>query len=122
MPVDIKRYPENWTDISNYVRFVRAEGRCECTGECGKHTDRCNATHGEPHPITNSKVVLTTAHLGTDTDDKHDKMDVRPDNLKAMCQRCHLIFDLPEHMHNANVTRHKKRKAEAKNAGQIELF
>lgn len=117
----MSRYPDNWNDISNYVRFIRAEGRCECTGECGKHEGRCDAKHGEPHPITGSKVVLTTAHMGHGTGDKHDKQDVRPENLKAMCQRCHLIFDLDEHMHNANLTRHENAKKAAVNAGQMEM-
>lgn len=79
MPVDYKRYPENWHEISAYIRFERAGGRCECTGECGLHEGRCEAEHGKAHPVTGSRVVLTTAHLGTDTGDKHDKMDVRPE-------------------------------------------
>ena len=121
-PVDMKRYPENWMEISNYIRFERAGGQCECTGECGLHQSRCDATHGEPHPVTGSKVVLTTAHLGTDTDDKHDKMDVRLENLKAMCQRCHLIFDLDDHIANAKETRRRKKYEVAKAAGQMELL
>jgi hypothetical protein len=118
MPMDARRYPSNWIDISRYIRFERAGGKCECTGECGLHTERCNAEHGQPHPVTGSKVILTTAHLGTDTNDKHDKLDVRPENLKAMCQRCHLIFDLPEHTYHAAVTRRQKKVA----AGQLELL
>lgn len=121
MPVDMSRYPENWAEISERIRFERAGGRCECTGECGLHKGRCAAVHGEEHPVTGSKVVLTTAHLGTDTGDKHNKMDVRDENLKAMCQRCHLIFDLPEHVHNANVTRHEKKREAAIEAGQMEM-
>lgn len=61
MPMDIKRYPQNWIEISHQIRFVRAEGKCECTGECGRHDGRCNAEHGKPHPVTGSKVFLTTA-------------------------------------------------------------
>jgi hypothetical protein len=118
MPMDVKRYPENWIEISYQIRFVRAQGKCECTGECGLHEERCNAEHGQPHPVTGSKVILTTAHLGTDTGDKHDKQDVRPENLKAMCQRCHLIFDLPDHKFHAAQTR-RARKIEA---GQMELL
>jgi hypothetical protein len=118
MPVDMKRYPDNWIDISHHIRFERAGGKCECTGECGQHEERCNAEHGKPNPVTGARVVLTTAHLGTDTGDKHDKMDCRPENLKAMCQRCHLNFDIAEHRYNAAVTR-RTRKIEA---GQMELL
>lgn len=118
MPVDLSRYPNDWAAISYHIRFERAQGRCECTGECGRHEERCQAEHGKAHPLTQSIVVLTTAHLGTDTGDKHDKMDVRPENLKAMCQRCHLLFDIAEHRYNAAVTR-RARKIEN---GQMELF
>lgn len=118
MPVDMSRYPDNWVEISNYIRFERAGGRCECTGECGQHEGRCEAIHGQPHPLTDSKVILTTAH----TENKHDKMDCRPENLKAMCQRCHLIIDLDDHIHNANLTRHSKQRQAALEAGQLEMF
>lgn len=121
MPMDITRYPENWNDISHNIRFVRADGRCECTGECGRHEGRCDAEHGKPHPITGSLVILTTAHLGTDTGDKHDKMDVRPENLKAMCQRCHLLFDLDDHIAHALRTRHDKQYTAMIEAGQMEM-
>lgn len=46
-----ERYPKDWKLRSRFVRFVRARGRCEW----------CGAAHGEPHPITGGKVVLTTA-------------------------------------------------------------
>jgi hypothetical protein len=124
MPVDMSRYPDNWTDISEYIRFDRADGRCECEGECGRgHVGRCEALHQEAHPQTGSNVILTTAHLGTDRPDgtpgdKHDKMDVRHENLKAMCQACHLSFDIEEHVRNAAITRRNKQIE----AGQMELF
>lgn len=49
--------------------------------------------------------------------DKHDKMDCRPENLRAMCQRCHLRFDIAEHVENGRRTRRKKQLAK-----QPELF
>lgn len=50
-----------------------------------------------------SYIVLTVAHLGTphadgSPGDKHDKMDVRDENLAALCQRCHLFFDMADHV------------------------
>jgi hypothetical protein len=119
MPVDMGRYPKNWKAISYRIRFVRANGRCECTGECGtEHVGgRCNAVHGQANPLTHSTVWLTVAHLGTGTGDKHDKMDVRDENLKAMCQHCHLLFDLNEHIANAKATRRQALIT----AGQLEM-
>lgn len=122
MPMDLSRYPANWREISAAIRFERAGGQCECTGECGAHSQRCQARHGEPHPLTGTTVILTTAHLGADTGDKHDTMDVRPENLKAMCQRCHLLFDLPDHIAHAAQTRARKRRQAALAAGQLEMF
>lgn len=121
MPVDMSRYPKNWKKIVERVR-KRSGNHCECTGECGRHSGRCNAAQSQPHPKTKSIVILTTAHLGIDYPDgrkgnKHDKMDCRMKNLKHMCQRCHLIFDLPEHMANAKATRRRK----IIEAGQTEM-
>lgn len=95
-----KRYPKDWPAISKRIRFERAKGYCECLGECGED-HRCNAKHGEPHPRTGSKVVLTVAHLpGREIEQCGD------DDLKAMCQRCHLKMDAP--MRRAGI-KHRKR-------------
>jgi hypothetical protein len=83
-PRNIARYPKNWPDISRTIRFDRAGGRCE---ECG-------AKNYRPHPDTGSKVVLTVAHLN------HTPEDCRPENLRALCQRCHLHLD--RHIHLTN--------------------
>lgn len=120
MPVDMNRYPKDWKKISLAIR-ARADWKCECTGECGTHSGRCNAAHGSAHPITNSTVILTVAHLGHETGDKHNKMDVRPENLKAMCQRCHLIFDLDEHIANAKHTRTAEKLRVMIDAGQLQM-
>jgi hypothetical protein len=121
MPVDMNRYPKNWPQISLRIR-LRAEGICECEGECGAHHGRCTASNYGLHPVTGSKVIFTVAHLGVDLPDgtkgnKHNKMDVRDENLKAMCQYCHLNFDRDEHLEN--------RKATARrillDAGQMEM-
>lgn len=122
-------YCDNWKEISHEVRFVRAEGRCECTGECGRphYTDgaitnmrrdeiepekRCEAEHGYSHPVTGSKVVLTVAHLD------HNIENNDPDNHKAMCQYCRLAYDKENYMGIAAITRRQK----AIDAGQIELL
>lgn len=91
-PENRARYPKDWPEISRRIRFDRADSRCECAGECGdEHVHgRCKAVHGEPHPLTLSRVVLTVAHLpGREIEQCGD------DDLKAMCQRCHNKMDAP---------------------------
>jgi len=47
--------------------------------------------------------VLTVAHLN------HEPLDVRDENLKALCQRCHLRYDIEHHQANARRTRRAKK-------------
>jgi hypothetical protein len=94
------RYPPDWPAISAWVRFSRALGRCECEGECGTgHAGRCEARHGQPHPVTASKVVLTVAHRD------HQPENCDGANLFAACQRCHLNYDRGHHAQTAARTR-----------------
>jgi len=108
--MDKKRYPKNWTEISRRIRFERANNCCEW----------CGAVNYQPHPITGSKVVLTVAHLGVPHSDgtpgnKHNKIDVRDENLAALCQRCHLRYDLEEHIANRKKTLQARKQARLAN-------
>lgn len=86
------RYPINWRAISARIRFERAQGQCECAGECGLHIGRrCVEVHGQKAVWARGKVVLTVAHLD------HMPENVDDSNLKAMCQRCHLVYDIDHH-------------------------
>lgn len=110
-PEDRDRYPADWPEISERIR-ARSGGRCECRGECGRgHRSRCRAWNGYPHPDTRSTVVLTVAHL----DRVPEHCD--PENLRAMCQACHLSYDAGQHAS----TRARNRHAEAV-AGMAPLF
>jgi len=80
-PENKVRYPKNWRQISEYIRFERAQNRCE----------KCGAENYEPHPVTGSKVILTVAHLD------HTPENCDPENLMAMCQLCHLRYDAHHH-------------------------
>ncbi|MFJ2745881.1 hypothetical protein ACIO3O_40195 [Streptomyces sp. NPDC087440] len=113
-PENLARYPDNWPEISARIRFERAGGRCECSGQCGlEHPGgRCLALHGQPHPDTGSQVLLTTAHLN------HTPEDVREEVLLAACQRCHLRIDHGHH----KVTRSITLAARAAAAGQLGLL
>lgn len=90
------KYPPNWREISRSIRFDRAGGRCECTGQCGLHRGRrCIERHGEPATFARGKVVLTTAHRD------HDEANCADENLFAACQRCHLRYDRQHHKTSA---------------------
>ena len=105
-PATRHRYPPDWPQISKRVRFSRAQGRCECQGECGReHGGRCTAAHGGPHPVTGSRTILATAHLN------HVPEDCRDANLRAMCQCCHAGYDADHHAEMARITRAARPRA-----------
>lgn len=78
-------YPREWPQISKAIRRDRARWACEGIPPAGP----CGAVNGLAHPITGSKVVLTVAHLD------HDPTNNDPENLRALCQRCHNRYDAP---------------------------
>lgn len=110
-PENRARYPANWAEISRRIRFERAQGRCECAGECGRgtHTGRCPNVHGQPAYGTGSIVVLTVAHLN------HTPEECDDGNLAAMCQGCHLHYDREHHAATRRATLAALR-------GQLGLF
>ncbi len=104
-PENAARYPKDWKAISAKIR-ARAGGQCECEGECGLHRThpgprRCIERHSEPARWAKGRVVLTVAHLD------HQPENCDDANLKAMCQRCHLRYDVPHHRATARQTRNK---------------
>lgn len=136
MPIDYKNYPNNWKEISAMIRLDRAAERCECTGLCGiDHkaeaesqpevlalvaelkpklhvSHRCMAINGASHPITGSTVVLTVAHVCKDVCEvmkREGRLCGITLHLRAMCQRCHLKYDAPEHRANAAATRRAQK-------------
>ncbi|XAZ30654.1 hypothetical protein AAHB34_16035 [Paenarthrobacter ureafaciens] len=60
---------------------------------------------------TGSRVILTTAHLN------HNPEECEDDNLKAMCQGCHLHYDKDHHAE----TRAATKAAALEAAGQLAL-
>lgn len=107
MPVDLSRYPAEWKQIADAIKFTRAAGVCEWPG--------CTARHGEPNPLTGSKVVLTVAHLPVDCCgvpmDVHDKMQAGDWHMLALCQKHHLMLDAQEHAANRKRSQMAKRAA-----------
>ena len=111
------RYPANWKEISLAIRRDRAKWICEWCGVL--NGDLISAIRG-------SRVVLTVAHLGVPhpdgrPGDKHDKSDCRPENLAALCQRCHLNFDRGDHLARAAATRERKRRERDAVRGWVQL-
>lgn len=54
-------------------------------------------------------IIVQAAHLN------QTPSDCRPENLRCLCRRCHLAYDLGQHVRNAGVTRRRKM-------GTIDLF
>lgn len=78
-----RTYPNDWREISRHVRFELAEGECEA----------CGVRHRSIHPLTNSIVYLSTAHLDRNTANN------APSNLMSLCQYCHLSYDRRDNIH-----------------------
>lgn len=113
-PENRSRYPKDWKEISLRIRFERAGGQCECTGECGQdHGGRCKARHGHAHPETGSTVVLTTMHLN------HVPEDCADENLMAGCQRCHNRYDAPKRLEGIKRRKEAERRKVMETAGQL---
>jgi hypothetical protein len=115
-------YPIDWPQLSALIRFERAKGRCEFCGRPhgreirhlgdGRWWDEENRTWrngrgralsrlalpADDVTVKTTKVVLAAAHLD------HDPTNNRPRNLKALCQRCHMLHDREEHRRRRWIT------------------
>jgi len=132
-------YPIDWPELSRFVRFRRAGGRCEACGRPhgadvihlgdgrwwdeerrrwrdgrGRRVpgmtapDRARPVQGqllgEGGPLhRRTRVVLATAHRD------HDPGNNAARNLAALCQRCHLAHDRPEHRRRRWATLFRRR-------------
>ena len=108
-------YPSHWRELSSQVRFGRAGGRCQrcrrphlslirCLPD-GRWFDERAATWRdrrgrlawwpdlvEATQFRMTRVVLAAAHL--DSDPTNNRLA----NLRAFCQRCHLLHDPSHHL------------------------
>lgn len=140
MPMDRSKYPDDWEAISARIR-EREGNRCKWCGVANGAIGY-RLLNGEFVKIANSadevgleadalaldgynviRIILTVAHLGVSKPDgtpgdKHDKLDVRDENLAALCQKCHLNYDRDDHIRHAAETRRSRRIA----GGQMVLI
>jgi hypothetical protein len=113
-------YPIDWRELSAVIRFERAQSRCEQRarphGETivhlgdGRWWDDAAQTwrSGRERKLKRSprntaqlratQVFLAAAHLD------HDPTNNHPRNLKALCQRCHMLHDRKEHLRRRALT------------------
>ena len=125
-------YPLDWPQISARIRFqtagphgigccwhcARPHGRTVRCLPDGRWLDPAHNTwrdgHGQAAPwpdivdysrVRTTRVFLAAAHLD------HDPANNRPRNLKALCQRCHLLLDRPHHRLQARLTILRRRAA-----------
>lgn len=126
-PENRARYPQNWDQLSLAIRNI-AEWKCEFCGvphgalvirddEGHHHAPKLKGglTCAYPQPGEQGiylhprygyrsgrviKIVLTVAHLD------HKPENCSADNLRALCQRCHLRHDAHQHAR----TRRENRK------------
>ncbi len=103
-PENRARYPKDWKQIVEQVR-ERSGDACEGSPVFPD----CRAANGKPHPVTGSRVVLTTGHL----DHTPETRDLA--KLRHWCQRCHLVYDREHHAETAAATRRAR-------ANTLELF
>lgn len=123
-PENRGRYPGDWAAIRTRI-LARAGNCCErckapnltmiARGE-GRHagaymTDDAEVIDAETGEVLGQcrmsdyavsrmvRVVLTIAHLD------HTPENCSDDNLRALCQRCHLRYDAEHHRVNAQATR-----------------
>lgn len=100
LPEKRQLYPSNWKELRSQV-LARAGHRCEGSPAFPD----CRAINYEPHPVTGSKVVLTTAHLD------HNPQNNDLSNLRALCQRCHNKHDAKHRHANRRASARKEARA-----------
>jgi 5-methylcytosine-specific restriction endonuclease McrA len=97
-PENKARYPKNWKQIREQI-LERANNCCEFCG-VANHSHRFNEKTGKY--VT---IVLTIAHMNEIIE------DVRPENLRALCQRCHNQYDAKMRARHRKENKSKKDKS-----------
>lgn len=130
MPINYKEYPSNWKTEIRPAVLKRANNCCE---NCGVLNQSIICRHiggtfhyigQDEHEMIKSKVrysgytfngamkrlgftriILTIAHLDHDKENH----EINIDRLRALCQKCHLQYDMQHHIANRKYgLNHKK--------------
>jgi 5-methylcytosine-specific restriction endonuclease McrA len=104
MPVDWSKYPEDWKLIAAVVK-LQSEYRCQ---KCNK---QCRAPDEE---FDTHQRTLTVAHIN------HVESDCRPENLVALCPKCHLQYDSQRKVMQRLARNRIERHADIPNAGETD--
>lgn len=129
----MSKYPDNWADIRDKI-LLRAGGRASAPS-VGARCEWCRVenytirvdgavvanceSYGEAAALkrrsfpAGAVVVLTIAHVSDPA-----PANTSPDNLAALCQKCHNRHDAPMRRQNAAKTRRRKRME----SGQMRLI
>lgn len=123
MPIDYKQYPKNWKDLRKQV-LERANNKCEFCGVdnysvgardlSGKwhsedsinnmNSDCGERLFGSKFNWKMTKIILSIAHLDHDKENHN----VSINRLRALCQKCHLGYDMKRHVANRKFNREQK--------------
>ncbi|MCC7026705.1 MAG: hypothetical protein IT265_07095 [Saprospiraceae bacterium] len=114
MPINYKLYPDNWlTEIRPSI-LKRANNCCEHCGIANYQVyrflpngDREQINYFDEQTYNNARFTANMANLGEDIIWRvsvltvahldHDINHNESENLKALCQKCHLSYDRPHH-------------------------
>jgi hypothetical protein len=113
----VRNYSVGYRDAAGQFHRLGGSGPCDCAGdglvwpslglisycealEFAKAANTgSDGTDGDGHHYI--VIVLTVAHLD------HNPSNCHLSNLKALCQRCHLRYDIEHHKETAYQTRRK---------------
>ncbi len=130
MPIDYRNYPVNWKTEIRPAILERAGHKCERCG-VANYAQGMRDSNGKFYPLDvyldmgwdeqdvlwpNNfpkciKIILTIAHIHN-----HDPMDCRPENLQALCQKCHHLT------HNSHQRREQIQRDRDEESGQMQMF
>jgi len=115
-PENLARYPKDWKQIRARIQ-LRAGDKCEFCDV----PNRCYRIRGQEEwtfdlmqvetwtccdELHVSQIVCTVAHLD------HQPENCSDENLRFLCQRCHLRYDHRMHQQHARETRRRGRAIE----------
>ena len=119
-------YPPHWRELSSHVRFKRAEGRCQRLGghtssSCAAYRTGAGSTRKPRHGgIVEDGLPAGRPYGGNSVSDdarrarsgapgqRSDQQSAK--NLRALCQRCHMLHDRPHHLAQRWIT-YRRRSA-----------